>query len=109
MEYDFKVLRVSNAVFVELGNGRAIHKNRPSHGLALNLNEPKDYHFSGNRTVTVGTNEIIYMPQGSNYSVRSKVSGNCYAINFVLSEPVDFPGFVFRPKNFREFFDRFPL
>lgn len=111
MNYDFNITSIGIAMFVEPGSGASKHKNRPLHGIAVNVSpNPEDikkYIFSDNKTVLVGQNEIIYMPKGSQYTVCSKISGNCYAINFDISENIDFEPFSFKLKNAPAFINEF--
>lgn len=83
------------AIFVGIGRGESIHKNRLSHGLALNCGETKDYLFDNGVVHTVKKNDIIYLPKGSNYEVRSQASGNVYCINFQCLDDKYFEPFVF--------------
>ena len=100
MKYDFPVTKVALALFVEKQEARLQHVNRASHGVVINTNKvAKRYVFSDKKCITVEQNEILYLPRGSSYKVETESSGDCYAINFELSEDVDFPPFLFRPKN----------
>lgn len=111
MNYDFNITDIRIALYVEPGTGTRIHKNRTSHGVAINVSPNPDnikkYIFSNNKTVFVGQNEIVYMPKGSSYTVFSKNSGYCYAINFDVSENIDFEPFLFKPKNASAFIKNF--
>ncbi len=111
MNYDFNITNIGLAIYVEPGTGVSTHKNRALHGFAINISpnpdDIKKYIFSDNKTVLVGRNEIVYMPKGSSYTVCSKQSGNCYAINFDISEDVDFEPFLFKPKNVPAFIKQF--
>ena len=111
MNYDFSITDIRIALYVAPGTGEAVHKNRASHGIVINVSPAsyaeKKYIFSDNKTVSVGENEIVYMPKGSSYTVSSKNSGNCYAINFDISENVDFEPFSFKLKNSPAFIKEF--
>ena len=109
MRYDFSVTNIVLAVFVEPGAGRPVHKDRPSHGLAIQISkEPgRAYVFEGEKVFPVEQYGIAYLPKGSNYVVRSQAQGDCFAINFDIDEPVAFEPFVFRPKNTAFFVNRF--
>lgn len=111
MNYDFNITSIGIAIYVEPGTGSSIHKNRALHGIAINTSpnpdDIKKYIFSDNKTILVGQNEIIYMPKGSSYTVCSKNSGNCYAINFDISENIDFEPFSFKLKNAPIFIEEF--
>ena len=93
---------VSNIVlacFVAAGTGATIHKNRTSHGLALNRGGEKQYTFSNGTRHTVKHNDIIYLPKNSNYTVTTHTTGDTYCINFQLAETQTFQPFVFHLKN----------
>lgn len=109
MNHDFKIDTVRLAMYVAPGKGAPIHQNRPFYGLALHLGvgREKKYIFSDGKEFSIGENEIIYLPKGSNYIVSSKESGGCFAINFELSEKPSFPPFTFRVKNVTAFLHEF--
>ena len=94
------------AIKVPANHINVVHKKRPSHGLAIHTDGDKEYDF-GNRKLRVRKNDIIYMPKGSDYSVKVLEEGTCYAVNFTLYD--DFPGepFVFSPKNPSDILDSF--
>lgn len=103
MKVDFNIDRIIVACFVAAGTGNTIHKDRPGHGLAINLDGEKTYNFSDGRHVTVGKNEIVYLPKHSSYSVVSETNGDCYAINFDMCDDVVFSPFCVPAKNCTEF------
>lgn len=107
MKYNFDISKIVVACFVPKGNGKAIHKDRPNHGLALHLDGKKEYYFSDGRVVTVEKGDIIYLPENSTYTVRSSLPGDCYAINFHISSDISFPPFVFRVKSISKYLDNF--
>ena len=107
MKYDFSIEKIVLACFVAAGTGGVIHKNRPSHGLAIHLGGLKDYTFSDGTKLTVKKHDIIYLPKFSNYAVTTKEPGDCYAINFEVSENINFPPFVLSIKNHNDFAGRF--
>lgn len=103
MSYDFNITDVALAIYVNPGAGAPSHKNRSSHGISLNLGDTKKYTFQDGTVLTIKQNELIYMPMHSTYTISAKTSGCCYAINFYISEQVDFRPFVFKLKNTSEF------
>ena len=107
MNYDFDVKKIILACLVPSGTGSAVHTNRPSHGLAINLQGEKEYIFSSGKKITIKENDIIYLPKYSNYTVDSKIHGDCFAINFELSEDVKFPPFGINIKNYGKVIDNF--
>lgn len=103
LTYDFNISDIVIAVFVKTGQGTPIHTDRASHGVALNMGIPKKYSFQDGTVLTVKTKELVYLPTGSSYVVSAEASGNCYAINFHISEQVNFQPFVLKPKSSSDF------
>lgn len=99
LNYDFEIKNIILACFVPSGTGTNVHKDRPSHGLAYNLEGEKIYTFSDGKSLSCKANNIIYLPKGSTYTVSSKVPGDCFAINFNISENISFSPFVAEIKN----------
>lgn len=92
------IQRVSSAVFVSQGTGRANHSDRPYHGLVLNDKDAcKDYYFSDGRVMHTHGNELFYLPKGSTYFVKSVARGDCFAINFLAD--IDDEPFCINLKN----------
>lgn len=98
-EYNFNINKIVLACHVASGQGEDIHNDRQSHGLALHIANDKKYIFEGSRKLCVSKNDIIFMPEHSNYIVESEIRGGCYAINFKISEAVHFEPFVLHMKN----------
>ena len=90
------------ACWVAPGMGGAVHKNRLSHGLALNCTGEKVYVFSDGRTYFVKEHDFIYLPKNSTYMVTTTAPGGTYCINFQWVESVAFDPFVFHLKNTNE-------
>lgn len=93
------VMDIEFACWVAPGTGNAVHKNRPSHGLALNCNGEKLYEFSDGTKYIVKENCFIYLPKYSNYTVISLTPGGTYCINFQMLETDRFNPFVLPIKN----------
>lgn len=104
---ELDVTEITLVCEVPAGAGEAVHNKRPSHGLALNLSGEKTYIFDGAVSLTVRANDIIFLPENSNYTVRDDSPGACYAINFKLREQVLPKPFVFRSKSGASLTDRF--
>lgn len=107
MNYDFNIERIILALFVTPHNSCKIHKNRPSHGLAMFIDGVADYIFDNGKTVRVQKNQIVYLPKNSNYMVTGTECNLCYAINFEIDEEVPFESFTFKPKNAGSFIANF--
>jgi len=107
MNYDFNIEKIILACHVPAGTGKHIHRNRPSHGLALHISGIKEYVFDNGEKLAVHPNDIIYMPKSSNYDVHSQIQGECYAINFDIPQVVGFAPFVIKAINFSFISERF--
>lgn len=92
--YNFNIDKTVLACYVPKGEGTAIHKNRSSHGLALHISGSKKYIFEGKNTFCVGKNDIVFLPEHSDYIVEMPCPGDCYAINFKIADSVSFEPFV---------------
>lgn len=84
---------------VASGTGDKVHNDRPSHGLAFNVDGTKIYSFKGGQELTVKKNHIIFLPQNSSYTVTDKEKGDCFAINFKLSQTAELPPFAMNIKS----------
>lgn len=96
---DLNIETIVFACFVARGTGDAVHKNRPSHGLAFHTSGEKEYNFSDGTKLLTKPNTLIYLPKGSDYVVNTKVQGDCFAINFDISPQTDFKPFVMPVKK----------
>lgn len=107
INHNFNISEIITACFVAPGGGTPIHKNRPSHGLALHMGGERYYKFSSGKKLFVCQGDLVYLPKGSDYVVESVSTGGVYAINFELFETVDFDPFVMKTKNIGEFSESF--
>lgn len=87
------------ACLVPSGQGEAEHRNRSSHGLALNLAGHKVYRFADGTKIDVPGGKVIFLPEHSSYSVFAEAPGDCYAVNFRLSENANFSPFLISIRN----------
>lgn len=92
--YNFNINKIVLACYVPKGEGDAVHMNRASHGLALHMSGNKKYIFEGENVLYTGKNDIIFMPEHSNYVVEAQCPGDCYVINFKIADEVSFEPFV---------------
>lgn len=99
MKYDFNIEKILLACYVGKGRGMKVHRNRSGHGLALHTSGVKVYLFDNGKKITVNPNEIIYLPKHSTYEVFSEINGDCFAINFDISEEKSFVPFAIKIKN----------
>jgi len=101
MKCDLNIEKIRLACFVRNGEGAPIHLKRPSHGFAFYMGDGCCFCF-GDRKFQTRKNDIIYLPQGSDYTVEQsgETPGiSCYAINFELADETVFPPFVIHVKN----------
>ena len=88
------VKKVVLAVHVPYGGGRAVHENRPSHGIAFCTSGGYRYTFSDGNVLDCRQGDCIYLPKDSSYRVAlladaERPSGlkeaekSVYAINFL--------------------------
>ena len=99
MSYNFNITKIVLACFVPKYKGETVHRNRPSHGLAFHMSGVRRYDFDNGKHLWVHPNDIIYLPKFSNYDVSNQVAGECFAINFDITEDVCFEPFVIKLKN----------
>lgn len=86
------ITQILVAIFVPIGGGSNMHKNRNSHGLAMNCDGEKKFIFDDGKVYTVHKNDIIYLPKHSNYQVSTIVPGNTWCINYQrLSDNISSP------------------
>lgn len=107
MNYDFNINRILLACLVRSGEGKRVHRNRRGHGLALFLDGDRTITFESGEKLQVTENMVVYFPKGSNYVVKDREQGHCYAINFDLDEAVDFPPFAVKVKNVGNYLESF--
>ena len=108
MQHDFLIRKIYFALYVEIGKGMTVHVNRAENGIAINVSSyEKTYVFSDGKRITIGQNEMIFLPKGTSYQVECKQTGECYAINFEYDGEQSFQPFRFVPKNVSGFISRF--
>lgn len=99
LSYDFNVTDIVFSCRVPPENVRTIHRNRPSHGVAFHTEGLKTYRFSDGTVLTTGVNDLIFLPEGSDYDVEINTPGDCWAINFKVTESIHLPPFACHIKN----------
>lgn len=101
MKEEWKNIVISGigiAVYVAPNAGKAVHKDRPLHGLVLNDESCiRDYCFSDGTVMRTEGGALFYLPKHSSYEVKTVWHGGCYAINFD-ADIEDVP-FCARPKS----------
>ncbi len=99
INYDINIEKLVFACHVPAGPGSTTYKNRHSHGLAIHQGGEKEYIFSDGKKLVVKSNDIIYLPKFSSYTASVISPGDCYAINFDISDVKTFAPFVINIKN----------
>ena len=91
LESEMVITKINSAIFVPYGCGKPVHKNRPTHGFAFNVDCETTYRFDTGETLVCRAGDLIYLPKGANYSVSSisprlRTSEGVYAVNFLLQQ-----------------------
>jgi AraC-like DNA-binding protein len=107
MSHNFNIEKIIIACYVSSHTAKPSHRNRPSHGITFHTGGSKSTYFHDFGTLNFGKNDILYMPKGSNYDTKVITHGDCYAINFELSEDFSCKPFVFHTKNSNVILDYF--
>lgn len=95
------------ACYVAAGEGDTVHRNRPSHGVAINLSGEKEYAFESGEHLIVRKNDLIFLPKGSSYVVTSRIDGGTYAINFDIFEEYDIKPFEISARDHASVIEHF--
>lgn len=104
LQNNLAISKIILSIFVPIGHENPIHKNRPSHGFAFNIDCDTTYRFDTGETLTCHSGELIYLPRFSNYTVSSIApkkdkSEGVYAINFLfVDENISAPPVVMKVK-----------
>ncbi len=107
LDSDYVIAQITLACKVPAGSGETVHNKRPSYGLAFNVDGEKKYIFDNDTALTVGKNDIIFLPKNSNYVVENITLGDCYAINFLLEREIAGTPFVHHVKNAAKLYELF--
>ena len=95
------------ACYVAPNTGDAVHKDRKSHGVALHISGVRRYRFANSTELTVRKNDVIFLPEHSDYIVETVESGACYAINFRIADVGVYEPFVQHIQNAFSFLEHF--
>lgn len=104
---DFFVLKIATACLVKAGTHQPVHTNRKNSGLAIMCNKSCEFLFENSKRIVVQQNDIIYLPKGSNYVIKSTDPGDCYAINFISSIELSDSPLLFHTNESAQFIERF--
>lgn len=91
---------INNITYVEPGTGKAVHTNRPYHGIVFYPDGSCTFCFDSGKRISTEKGCFVYLPKNSSYRVEKvdKVHG-CYAINFDLAEDISEEPFCTSLKN----------
>ena len=106
MTHNFIIGEITFANIVKAGTGAKVHKNRKSHGLAFFPGGERTFYFE-HKKIKIEGNTIVYFPKGSNYTIKEKISFDCYAINFEMPDNACFEPFSFKVKNVNAYLESF--
>ena len=73
------------ACLVKAGTGKNIHRDRPSHGVALFTGSESTIAFEGGPRLILRGPSLVYFPKHSGYTITEATSADWYAINFQLA------------------------
>jgi len=84
------VSQITVALFMPKERGTPIHKDRPTHGFAFNVDCGVTYCFETGETLHCRSGNLIYLPKGSSYTVtrhkeKDSEKRGVYAINFLTA------------------------
>ena len=84
------VSEITAAVFVPIGGGTPIHRDRPYDGIAFNQASRTVYRFDTGLELICGSGQCIYLPKSSSYQCEALSEGEptsesgVYCINFIF-------------------------
>ncbi len=94
---NFNISKIIVCVYVNHGTGQTVHKNRPGHGLVIQLGGAKRYVFNDGTEMTVRDGDVFYLPRFSSYQVIEIERGDCIAVNFELADKdITYPHFMIK-------------
>ena len=83
------VLEIKICCKVSEEKGVSVHNKRPTHGIVLFLKGESKFIFNKKKTVNVKAEQIIYLPEGSDYTSEDSDDAVCIAVNFLVAEDGD--------------------
>lgn len=106
MKQDFQIKEVIRSRIVPaVVNKKPSNMNRSYNVFIYMHGCEKDYKFEDGTTIHTKNGDIIFIPPGISYQVRTTIPGETYSINFELYDQPELSPFLFRPKNQNVFFD----
>ena len=94
---EYSLSFINNICYVAPGTGKAVHTDRPFHGLVFYRSDDCLFRFEGFGEYRSLENSVVYLPKGSTYRVeKTGEQKGCFAINFDLAEDINERPFVFK-------------
>lgn len=103
MQQSFHVSSIEFAGYIAPGSGTPVHKNRRAHGIVLQTSGSAVYSFELGTSITLRVNDLLFLPQGSCYTVAPSSDSDCYCINFRAIESISSKPFSFHTGNAAQF------
>ncbi len=101
---DFSISKINFCMFVPKGSGQRVHKNRPSHGLVMQMSGSKRYIFEDGHEMTAAAGSVFYLPKFSSYEAIDIEPGDCIAVNFDLADArTTYDSFIHMPPQGSKF------
>lgn len=99
MQQNFHVCSIEFAGYIAPGAGTPVHRNRRAHGVVLQAGGSVTYSFEHSSALTLHPGDLLFLPQGSSYTVAPSVDSACYCINFRVNEIIPSQPFSLRCGN----------
>lgn len=97
---EYSLSFINNICYVAPGTGKALHTDRPFHGLVFYKSNDCVFNFENFGRYETLEDSVVYLPKGSSYRVEKiGEQKGCFAINFDLIENINEKPFVFRSEN----------
>ena len=106
---DFNISNIRSVYSLKEGNVKQnyIENNRPGNGIAFYLGGERKFTFSENKKIIVKKNTVIFLPKGTNYSIKEIEPSEFYIINFDVYDNVEFEPFAINVKKFNTIYDSY--
>ncbi len=99
LEKNINIKELKFAFYVSPEKGHKGMQNRHSSGFVYLCGAERKYIFSNGDKLTVKKGDIIFLPKGSSYTIETETTGDCYIINFEISDEYAGREFAISPKN----------
>lgn len=108
LETNNTISKITLAITMKATEGKPVHTNRPTHGLAFNVNCTSVYTFASGEVLECGTGDCIFLPKGSDYTVKKTYMSSTepafiHAVNFEVANDETFSPQIFHTRGKSEF------